>query len=102
MSALPTIPLTDGRGGGFLGLATEVRERALALRKDCLSWLLPPVRLLLPAMDAVTRRWLRRSLSPYVGEIESVAAAVGLPGVWFLNGTYQWGCAAAAREEDGS
>jgi hypothetical protein len=102
MSALPTIPLTDGRGGGFLGPATEVRERALALRKDCLSWLLPPVRLLLPAMDAVTRRWLRCSSSPYVGEIESVAAAVGLPGVWFLNGTYQWGCAAAAREEDGS
>jgi len=100
MSTLPAIPLTDRCDGGFLALATEARERALALRKDCLSWLLPPVRLLLPAMDAVTRRWLRRSSSPYVDEIESLAAAVGLPGVWFLNGTYEWGCTAVAREED--
>jgi hypothetical protein len=101
MSDLVTIPLTDIRAGGPVRHAVEGRARARALRDDCLTWLLPPVRMLLPAMDALTRRWLKRSCSPYVAEIESVAAALGFPGVWFLNGTYEWGCTAVARDEDG-
>jgi hypothetical protein len=53
-------------------------------------------------MDAVTRVWLKRSSSPYVIEIGAIAAAVGLPGLWFFNGTYAWGCTTAAREEAGA
>jgi len=30
-----------------------------------------------------------------------LAAGLALPGIWFLNGCYQWGCTALAREEDG-
>ncbi len=101
MSGLTSIPLRDGRDGGPVQLEIEARARALALRRDCLDWLPAAVRLLLPAMDAVTKRWLKRSCSPYTAEIEALAAAVGLPGVWFLNGTYEWGCTAAARREDG-
>jgi len=101
MSVLATILLTDGREG-VVKLALDAPARALDLRSECLGWLPASTQLLLPAMDAVTRRWLRRSCSPYVGEIESLAAALALPGVWFLNGTYQWGCTAAAREEEGA
>ena len=31
----------------------------------------------------------------------AIAAALGFPGIWFLNGSYQWSCTALAREEDG-
>jgi hypothetical protein len=102
MSDLPTIPLTDIRDGGPVRHAIEARTRMRALRDDCMSWLMPPVRMLLPAMDAVTRLWLRRSSSPYVTEIGAIAAAVGLPGLWFFNGTYAWGCTTIACEESGA
>src|SRR6266849_1215395 len=100
MSNLVTIPLTDSRDGGPVRLAIDERLRARALRDDCLTWLPSSTRMLLPAMDAVTRHWLRRSCSPYVAEIESIAATLGFPGVWFLNASYQWGCTAVAREEN--
>ena len=58
--------------------------------------------MLLPVLDAVTRNWLRRSRSTYVAEIESIAQALGFPGIWFLNGSYQWGCTTLARDEDGA
>ena len=29
-------------------------------------------------------------------------AALGFPGIWFLNGSYQWSCTALAREEAGT
>jgi hypothetical protein len=102
MSDLVTIPLTDIREGGPVRHAVEGRARARALRDHCLTWLLPSVRMLLPAMDAVTRHWLKRSSSPYVAEIEAIAAALDFPGIWFLNGTYEWGCTAVARDEDGA
>ena len=102
MSDRVVIPLTDIREGGPARLARDGVGRARALRDDCISWLSPAVRGLLPAMDAVTRRWLERSGSPYVAEIASIAAALGFPGVWFLNGTYQWGCTTLARDEEGA
>ena len=56
----------------------------------------------MPLLDGVARRWLTRSQSPYVQEIQAIAVALGFPGIWFLNGSYQWSCTALAREEDGA
>lgn len=97
---LATIPVVDISQAGTVGRAREGRARAEALRDDCLRWLPPASRMVLPAMDALTRRWLERSVSPYVGEIAAIAAALDYPGIWFLNGCYQWGCTALARDED--
>ncbi|HEY7243463.1 MAG TPA: hypothetical protein VH678_06215 [Xanthobacteraceae bacterium] len=99
MGNLISIPVTDIREGGPVRHAIDARARARALRDDCVAWLPRPLQALLPALDAITRRWLARSASPYVTEIRSIAAALGFPGVWFLNGTYEWGCTALAREE---
>ena len=55
---------------------------------------------MVPAFDAITRRWLMRLASPYVAEIAAIAAALDFPGVWFLNGSYQWGCTSLARDDD--
>ncbi len=56
---------------------------------------------MLPTIDLVTRCWLQRSCSPYAAEIEAIAADLDFPGIWFLNGCYQWGCTALAGEQDG-
>ena len=101
MPDLVTIPITDVRDGGLVRHAIEASARARALRDDCLAWLPPPARALMPMLDAIARRWLRQSRSPYVQEIEAIAAAFGFPGIWFLNGSYQWGCTTVARDEGG-
>jgi hypothetical protein len=98
---LVTIPFVDVREGGAVRHALDGCARARALGEDCLAWLLPAARMLLPAMDAISRRWLERSRSPYVADVKAIAAALGFPGIWFLNGSYQWCCTSLARDEDG-
>jgi hypothetical protein len=98
---LASIPLIDIRHGGPVRHAREGSERARGLRDACVGWLPAVVRPLLPAMDGVARHWLRRSCSPYVDEVATIANALGFAGIWFLNGSYQWSCTALARQEDG-
>jgi hypothetical protein len=102
MSALLSIPVIDVREGGPVRHAIEASARAHALRDECLAFLPAPVRGLLPIMDSLTRRWLERSRSPYVADLQALAAGLGSAGIWFLNGAYEWGCTAAARDEHGS
>lgn len=98
----PAVPVVDLRQGGPLCHATLDPGRARALRDDCLAFFPPGISLLMPAGDALTRRWLLRSSSPYGGEIAAIAAALGFAGVWVLNGSYQWACTTLAREEGGA
>lgn len=98
---LPAIPVVDIRTGGPVRRAAEGAERAKALRSECVAWL-GAASAMLPGIDAMTRRWLRRSASPYVGEIASIATTLGYPGIWFLNGCYQWGCTTLACEQAGA
>ena len=83
-------------------LARDGRDRARGLRDTCLAWFPAIMRPLAPLLDGVARRWLTRSQSPYVEEIRAIAATLRFPGIWFLNGSYQWSCTALAREEDGA
>jgi hypothetical protein len=103
MDALRAIPMVDVREGGPVRHAREARERTLALRADLVGRM-PVAALapLMPLLDRITRRWLLRAQAPYVGEIEAIAATLGISGLWFLNGSYQWGCTALAREESGA
>lgn len=100
-SFLPDIPLVETGTGGPLRHAALARERARALRDECLTVFPPPVKPCIPAFDQIARHWLTRSGSPYVPDIAAIAEALGFPGVWLLNASYQWGCTALAREEDG-
>ena len=99
---LARIPLVDIRGDGPVRHAIEGRERARALRDECIAWLPRVAAGVLPVMDSVTRRWLLRSRSPYAAEVDAIAAEFGFPGIWFLNGCYQWGCTALACEQAGA
>jgi hypothetical protein len=98
---LRPISIVDVRDGAALRHAREGRERARALRDECLAWFPLVARPLVPLLDRLARQWLRRSCSPYLGEIEAIAAELGYPGVWFLNSSYEWGCTTLAREDDG-
>jgi hypothetical protein len=98
---LPPIPVVDVRDGGAVRHARESSLRARALRDDCLAWFPRAAEPALPLLDGMPQRWLRRSCSPYVPEIEAIASALVFPGIWFLNGSYQWGCTTLARDEDG-
>jgi hypothetical protein len=102
LQGLPSIPIVDVRDGGTVRHASESRERARGLRDACVAWFPTAARPLVPLLDGVARRWLMRSQSPYVEEVRAIAAALGFPGIWFLNGSYQWSCTALARDEDGA
>ena len=97
--ALRSIPVLDVRDGGPLRHAREGEARTRALRDECVAWFPAIARPFVPLIDRLARRWLTRSQSPYVGEIQAIAAALGFSGIWFLNGSYQWSCTALAREE---
>ena len=101
-SDLVPIPIIDLRDAGPVGHATEGRARAELLRNECVKWLPGIAAGLLPAMDWVTRRWLVRSSSPYIAELQAIADKLGFPGIWFLNGCYQWGCTTLASEQGGA
>ena len=100
-SRLAPIPVVDVRNGGPVRHAVENHVRAQALRDECIRWLPRVAAGLLPAIDSMTRRWLLRSCSPYVEEVEAIANELDFSGIWFLNGCYQWGCTALSREQDG-
>jgi len=99
--SLAVIPVVDVREGGPLRHAREASDRARGLRDACLAWFPAVVPVTLPLLDGIARRWLMRSQSPYVEEVRAVAASLSFPGIWFLNGSYQWSCTALAREDDG-
>ena len=82
----------------LIGLGAGPRvDQALAVRLACLGWL-PCGGLLARLGDPLVRWWMRRSGSPYAGEIDAMARAVGRPGVWLLHGAYLFGCTALADD----
>jgi hypothetical protein len=97
----PAIPLIDVRDGGPPRHAQERAAQARSLRDCCLRFFPRAAAPLIPALDRLSRRALRRSRSPYVGEIAQIAAALDFSGVWLLNASYQWGCTGRADEQNG-
>jgi hypothetical protein len=101
MSSLPAISVVDVRDGGAVRHARDRAAGARALRDDCLAWFPALAKPFVPWLDRIARAWLLRSDSPYISDIEEIAAALKFPGIWLLNGSYEWGCTALAREEAG-
>jgi hypothetical protein len=86
------IRVVDVREGGPVEHARLSRDAMLALKRECFSVVPAPARGVAAPLDAVSRSWLRRSPSPYVGEIARISDIAGEPGVWFVNASYEWGC----------
>jgi hypothetical protein len=47
--------------------------------------------------DVISRRWLKARHSPYLPEIEEIAALSKRPGAYFFNVDYEWGCTTGAK-----
>src|SRR3979409_2409393 len=95
------IAVVDVRDGGPVRHARAGALRAQALRDECLARVPPIAAPVLPLMARLARRWLIRSCSPYVADIAAIAASLGFPGIWLLNGSHHGGCTALARGEGG-
>jgi hypothetical protein len=98
---LSEIPVIDIRSGGPPDHARQSAREARALRDACLDFFPRAALPLIPSLDRASRRWLTRSRSPYVAEVDAIAAELDFSGVWLLNASYQWACTALAGEHNG-
>lgn len=94
--ALP-VPLIDARSDP---LATADPAAVRALRDTIFgsyrSLILPA----LPIADRIAYRWLTRSTSPYVTELDAIAAHTGVLGIYASNISYEYACTALARSDE--
>ena len=97
---LPDIPVIDIGAGGPLELVRRARPRAEALADAARRQFTAPVVL---AADWRGRRWLARAGNPHLPEIDAIARAVGRPGAYGLNLSYEWACTSGvAADCDGA
>ena len=86
------IPMFDLRNAGPAAHAAKNPRSVKRLRDACLrpapGWALG----LLRPVDAVERRWIARTGSPYGRDIAEIEASLGLAGVVAINMSYQYGC----------
>jgi len=105
MQPLAKIPLVDLRGYTPLELLFLYRPRARALTEAAKGMLgatsRVAARLLLPATDRASRRWLEQSQNPYAQEIGLMADAIDLPGTYTMNVCLEWGCTSGGWQTEG-
>ena len=53
----------------------------------------------LPLVDRVARQWLARSTSPYLAELDAIAARTRISGIYAINLSYEYGCTTLARAD---
>jgi hypothetical protein len=93
---LPKISLVDLRGNSALELSLIYRARTLAFAQAATGMLGTGLRtaakLMLPAVDHASRKWLQKSRNPYAEEIGLIANAIRVPGVYAMNVFFEWAC----------
>lgn len=90
---LTTIPIIDARGGGTAHIARAAPAQLHDLLRGARRLVTSP---LLGLGDRVSRRWLRRNATPYLGEIDAIAALLPGTGAYALNASYEWCCTSGA------
>jgi hypothetical protein len=91
------IPLVDVRTGGPIAHARARADAAATLRDACLKPVPRWSHACLAPLDRVASRWLQRSASCYLNDLESVAAILGFPGAVALNLSYLFACTTSAE-----
>jgi hypothetical protein len=93
---LPVIPLIDARSDA---LTTADPAAVRALRDTICGSFRPIVVRALPLADRIARRWLARSTSPYLAELDAIAAHTRTAGTYAINLSYEYGCTTLARAD---
>ena len=95
-----TIPFIDLRGKNQIDLLRAFPDKAEALiqasRRTWGVFSYAASLLVMASAERRSHRWLKRSVSPYVHEIESFADLVKGKGVYSLNVAYEWACTSGA------
>lgn len=86
---LALIPLLDVGTGGAAATLRGADEQLTDIMASARHRFGP---LALRAGDRLSRRWLLKTGNPYTGEIEAVAARIGVAGSYLLNLSYEWAC----------
>jgi hypothetical protein len=94
--ALPAIPMIDARRDP---LAAADPTAVRALRDTVFGPFTPVLKTVLPLADRIARRWLARSASPYLAELDAMAARTGVAGIYAINISYEYGCTTLARAD---
>jgi hypothetical protein len=93
---LPAIPLIDARSDALIA-ADPAAVRAL---RDTICGSFKPIAVrALPLADRIARRWLARSRSPYLTELDAIAAHTRTAGTYAINLSYEYGCTTLARAD---
>jgi hypothetical protein len=96
MTQLPKIPIFDARESGLVAYAKARVQVMHALLTSCLASLPSVAERGVTGLDAAARQWLVASGSPYIGEMDAIAALIADKGVYLLNASYEWGCTTLA------
>jgi len=106
MQPLVKIPYVDLGGYTPLELLFLHRRSALALAEGAKRTSGEASRLAgalaMPWTDRASRRWLEKAGNPYLREIEAMAEALDLPGVYTLNLCFEWGCTSGVWRSEGN
>src|SRR3954463_11682231 len=92
----PPIPLIDARSDP---LATADPAAVRALRDAVFASLSSVVIPVLPVADRIARGWLARTTSPYLAELDGIAARTRISGIYAINLSYEYGCTTLARAD---
>src|SRR3954453_17042708 len=91
---LPPIPLLDARSDP---LATAGPAAVSALRDAVFGPLRSIVVPAMPVADRLARRWLARTPSPYLAELDAIMGHTRISGLYAINLSYEYGCTTLAR-----
>jgi hypothetical protein len=95
-AVLPTIPLIDVRRDP---LAAADPAAVRALREHLFGRFSAATGPVLPVVDRIARRWLARSATPFLAELDRIAAHTRIAGIYAINISYEYGCTALARSD---
>lgn len=95
-AVLPTIPLIDARRDP---LAAADPAAVRALRDHLFGRFSTAAGSVLPLVDRIARRWLARSATPFLPELDRIAAHTRIAGIYAINISYEYGCTALARSD---
>lgn len=97
---MPQIPYVDLRGKTLVDLLRTNLPRAQAMVAATRNVYGAASRLasalVLGPADRASHAWLKRTENPYLSEIEAYAQLMGIPGIFALNMSYEWGCTSGA------
>lgn len=95
LATIPLIEVAPGDEPALAALHAEPERLALILASARRTY----TPLGLRSADGLSRAWARRAATPLSEAIAAVDRAMGRPGAYLLNYSYEWGCTSGAAED---